>query len=112
MSPNYFSQEKEIVILTVRKKKNKLRPFLVKITFTLLKNMFPTLRWTYRACVSPFYRLNRWPGYTLRGGMFLLPFTDFLDSVFQLIALEENDEHRLVHVVSLGPKPKTKNSDF
>lgn len=111
MSPNYFSQEKEIVILTVCKK-NKLRPFLIKITFTLLKNIFPMLRWTYRACVSLFYRLNRWPGYTLRGGMFLLPFTDFLDSVFQLIALEENDEYRLVHVVSLGPKPKTKNSDL
>lgn len=54
----------------------------------------------------------RWLGGTLGGHTFLLPFTDFLDSVFQLIALEENDEHRLVHVVSLGPKPKTKNPDL
>lgn len=50
--------------------------------------------------------------YTLRGGTFLLPFADFLDPVFQLITLEENDEHRLVHVVALGPKPKTKTSDL
>ena len=44
--------------------------------------------------------------------MIFLPLTDFLDSVFQLIALEENDEHRLVHVVSLGPKPKTEKSEM
>lgn len=46
------------------------------------------------------------------GGTFLLPLADFLDSVFQLIALEENNEHRLVHVVTLDPRPKTKRSDF
>lgn len=48
----------------------------------------------------------------LGGGTFLLPFTDFLDSVFQLITLKENDEHRLVHVVALGPKMKTESSDL
>lgn len=42
----------------------------------------------------------------------LLPFTDFLDPVFQLITLEKNDEHGLVHVVALGPRRKTKSSEF
>lgn len=42
----------------------------------------------------------------------LLPFTDFLDPVFQLITLEKNDEHGLVHVVTLGPRRKTKSSEI
>lgn len=42
----------------------------------------------------------------------LLPFTDFLDPVFQLVTLEKNDEHGLVHVVALDPRRKTKDSEL
>lgn len=84
---------------------------LCKIALTSLRGTFPRSRQTKRVCVSLFHippRLERagWPGCTLGEGPLLLPFADFLDSVFQLIALEENDEHRLVHVVALGPEPK------
>lgn len=46
------------------------------------------------------------------GRCVLLPFADFLDPVFQLIALEKNDEYRLVHVVALDPRRKIKSSEL
>lgn len=33
-----------------------------------------------------------------------IPFTDLLDSVLQLVALEEDDKHRLVHIIPLEQK--------
>lgn len=33
-----------------------------------------------------------------------IPFTYFLDSVLQLVALEEDDKHRLVHIIPLEQK--------
>lgn len=39
-----------------------------------------------------------------------LPFTNFLDSVLQLVTLEKDDKHRLVHVISLEQKTKNRCS--
>lgn len=33
-----------------------------------------------------------------------IPFTDLLDSVLQLVALEKDDKHRLVHIIPLEQK--------
>lgn len=33
-----------------------------------------------------------------------VPFTDLLDSVLQLVALEKDDKHRLVHIIPLEQK--------